>query len=187
MAKVKKDFRKDIRQTAEFNELVDEIAYVINCMGEDIRRFPFESISRYKEQVKEDTDQILRAIDKMERLEVGDFSVMASTKKSKIKKGNNGQKCVNYLGMPVCPECGSPNLVEGRMEGDVTPCVCSRCYAKCWFNETDFDTGYGADHLRYRNGEVPESFIKSDKQKADTLFSDMLKKQRTKNARQKMD
>ena len=108
----------------------------------------------------------------------------ASTRKSKnVKKEGRGKKCVNYLGMPVCPECGSPNLVEGEKDGDDTNCVCSRCYAKCWFNESDFDTGYGADHLRYRNGEVPESFFKSSTKKSKDApkFSDMVNKQRDKN------
>lgn len=66
-----------------------------------------------------------------------------------IRKEAQGDKCVNYLDLPVCPNCGSPNLHEIEHVDGITNCRCDRCNAKCWFDES-FDTSYGADHLRYR-------------------------------------
>ena len=84
---VSKDFRKDIRDTPEFREITSEIEYVIDCMGEDIRRFGgfgTSDIQKYKEQVISDTNQIMRCIERMEKMEDGDFT--ASAKKSKVNK-----------------------------------------------------------------------------------------------------
>lgn len=89
------------------------------------------------------------------------FGFKASTKKSKpaVKK-NWGQKCVSYLDLPVCPNCGSPNLHELERNGNVTNCVCDRCDTKCWFDDS-FSTE-GRDTMRYTdNLKIVESTKKS--------------------------
>lgn len=80
----------DYRRTATFRQVTEEIEYVVNCMGEDIRRFDtdggrFNSIADYKQQVKADTDQIFRAIERLEDVEVNgdEYAIRESAKKMK--------------------------------------------------------------------------------------------------------
>ena len=95
-----------------------------------------------------------------------------------VKKNEWGQKCVNYLDLPVCPNCGSPNLHELEQRGNVTNCICDRCDSKCWFDDS-FSTE-GRDTVRFTdNLKIIESTKKS--QPATKSFNDMVQKQRNKN------
>ena len=109
------------------------------------------------------------------------YEIGKSTKKSKtVKKGAWGQKCVNYLDLPVCPNCGSPNLHELEKRGNVTNCICDRCDSKCWFDDS-FSTE-GRDTVRFTdNLKIIESTKKS--QPATKSFNDMVKEQRSKSVK----
>lgn len=82
---------------------------------------------------------------------------------------------MNYLNIPVCPNCGSPNLHETDTDGEITNCWCDRCGTRCWF-DSSFDTETGADHVRYRIGESAKKM-----QTKPQTFSEMVAKQRAKN------
>ena len=95
-----------------------------------------------------------------------------------VKKEGWGQKCASYLELPVCPNCGSPNLHELEKRGNVTNCICDRCDTKCWFDDS-FSTE-GRETVRFTdNLKIIESTKKS--QPATKSFNDMVQKQRNKN------
>lgn len=84
-----------------------------------------------------------------------------SAKKSLKKTDVNSTMCVNYLGLPVCPECGSPNLIVDNKESNVTNCQCSRCGALCHFDDS-FDMT-GGDRMRYTRDEYNRLFASTKK------------------------
>ncbi len=118
----------------------------------------------------------------------------ASAKKSQDVRKNVpdnplgwGERCPSYLGVPVCPECGSPNLIVGKEFSGVSRCICSRCMTACYFDDNKYyDTKTGADNLRYTSDEIADMVLGKAKTKATSeQFSDMVKMQRAKNHEKK--
>ena len=91
--------------------------------------------------------------------------------KSSVRKNQYDRECVNYLEMPVCPDCGSPNLVEMAESDGRVDCMCSRCGCECNFTRDRFQDDMGA-RVRYSKEEWRDILLnKSAKKNKSTKKS----------------